>query len=159
MEDLSLFEIMAGKGSFKGGAEATRLFLDEVVRTSTEGFGMSDGSGLARSNRVTARQMVDTLVAMNRASAPARDLFLRSLPVAGLDGSLRDRLTRPPYLGAVRAKSGYITGVSALSGYVQAASGRILAFSILINDVPNGVTNRQMKAVQDDICRDLVDRF
>ena len=59
----------------------------------------------------------------------------------------------------MRAKSGYIGGVSALSGYVQTSSGRILAFSILINDVPDGVSNRLMKTVQDDICRDLVDRF
>lgn len=148
-----------GKGSFEGGAAATTLFLADTVGTSTEGFSMSDGSGLASSNRVTARQMVDTLVYMNRADTEVRDLFLRSLPVSGLDGSLRDRLTRPPYLGAVRAKSGYIGGVSALSGYVQTGSGRILAFSILINDVPDGVSNRLMKTVQDDICRDLVDRF
>ncbi|MDG2149454.1 MAG: D-alanyl-D-alanine carboxypeptidase/D-alanyl-D-alanine-endopeptidase [Planctomycetota bacterium] len=148
-----------GDGSFAGGARAVKDFLRDVVDVTTVGFAMSDGSGLARSNRVTARQMVDTLVTMNQAAPGVRDLFIRSLPVAGLDGSLRDRLTQPPYLGSVRAKSGYIQGVSALSGYASTSSGRLLAFSILINDVPKGVSNRLMKAVQDDICRDLVDRF
>jgi PBP4 family serine-type D-alanyl-D-alanine carboxypeptidase len=148
-----------GDGSFAGGARVVRDFLKDAVGVTTKGFVMSDGSGLARTNRVTARQMVDTLVAMNRSAPDVRDLFIRSLPVAGLDGSLRERMTQPPYLGSVRAKSGYIQGVSALSGYVTAASGRILAFSILINNVPKGVSNRLMKAAQDDICRDLVDRF
>ncbi len=148
-----------GKGSFSGGAEATERFLKNTVKTRIPGFSMADGSGLASTNRITVRQMVDMLVAMNTSSAPVRDLFLRSLPVAGMDGSLRDRLTQPGYAGRVRAKSGYISGVSGLSGYVQTRSERVLAFSILINDVPKGVGNRFMKIVQDDICRDLVDRY
>jgi D-alanyl-D-alanine carboxypeptidase/D-alanyl-D-alanine-endopeptidase (penicillin-binding protein 4) len=146
-------------GSFAGGALAVEQFLREVVQTRTDGLALFDGSGLARLNTITARQMVDTLVAMNSAAPPVRDLFLRTLPVSGLDGSLKDRLVQPPYLGAVRAKTGYIHGVSSLSGYARAESGRILAFSILINDVPAESSNRAMKDIQDDICRDLVERW
>ena len=146
-------------GSFAGGARAVADFVSECSGRPAEGLAVTDGSGLGRTNRVTARQVTDVLVAMNATPGRERDLFLRSLPVAGLDGTLRERFVQPPYLGAVRAKSGYISGVSALSGYLQAASGRVLAFSILINDVPPTSSNRVMKDVQDDICRDLVDRW
>lgn len=144
-------------GSFAGGARAIERFLAQQVGTRTAGLHVSDGSGLAPTNRVTARMLVDTLVAMNRSAPATRDLFLRSLAVAGQDGSLHDRLPESPYSGAVRAKSGFIRHVSALSGYAVARSGRVLAFSILFNDTPRYV-NSQLKAAQDDICRSLIDR-
>ncbi|MHC5211780.1 MAG: D-alanyl-D-alanine carboxypeptidase/D-alanyl-D-alanine endopeptidase [Planctomycetota bacterium] len=146
-------------GSFSGGARAVADFLTNAVGTSVEGLRMRDGSGLSARNRVTARQLCDTLVAMARAPELVRDAFLRSLPVAGLDGSLDERLTDAPYYGSVRAKTGYISGVSALSGYARTESGRTLAFSIMINEYQSKYSNRQMKAIQDDICRTLVDRW
>jgi D-alanyl-D-alanine carboxypeptidase/D-alanyl-D-alanine-endopeptidase (penicillin-binding protein 4) len=145
------------EGSFAGGGRAIERFLAQEVGTKTGGLHVADGSGLAPSNRVTARMLVDTLVAMNRSAPPVRDVFLRSLAVAGEDGSLNARLEDAPYAGAVRAKSGFIRHVSALSGYLVARSGRVLAFSILFNDTPQYV-NSQLKAAQDDICRSLIDR-
>jgi len=119
---------------------------------------LRDGSGLAPSNRVTARLLTDTLVAMDHAPAAVRDIFLRALPVSGSDGSLENRLTDEGYRGAVRAKTGFIHGVSALSGYVRSRGGRTYAFSILFNDYQPKFDNGQMKAIQDSICRALVDR-
>ncbi len=148
-----------GEGSFRAGARAVRRFLTQQAGADAAGLVLSDGSGLARSNRVTARALVQALVAMNRKPGHERDLFLRSLPVSGRDGTLRDRLTDPPHKGAVRAKTGYISGVSALSGYVTTTSGRLLAFSILINDIPAPYRNRHMKVIQDDVCRALVGRW
>jgi PBP4 family serine-type D-alanyl-D-alanine carboxypeptidase len=147
------------EGSFAGGARAVSHFLAERVGTPVDGLRMRDGSGLSARNRLTARQVSDTLVSMAQAPEPLRDAFLRSLPVAGLDGSLGERLTDAPYYGSVRAKTGYISGVSALSGYVRTERGRLLAFSILINEFQPKYSNRQMKAIQDDICRTLVDRW
>ncbi|HZJ71505.1 MAG TPA: D-alanyl-D-alanine carboxypeptidase, partial [Planctomycetota bacterium] len=112
---------------------------------------------LSHRNRVTARAMTAALAAMARAEPAVRDAFLRSLPVAGEDGSLDERLQEPAHAGSVRAKTGYISGVSCLSGYARTRSGRTLAFSILINDYGPKQTNQQMKAVQDDVCRALVD--
>lgn len=148
-----------GDGSFAGGARAVKEFLTDFVGTSSEGFVVRDGSGLSAGNRVTARGMVALLTAMNRADAPGRDIFLRSLPVSGFDGSMRDRLTESRYRGAVRAKTGYISGVSTLSGYAATTSGRVLAFSILVNEMRRDVSNTAVKAIQDDICRALVDAW
>jgi len=146
-----------GEGSFEGGARAVLAFLAERVGTPTDGIVLRDGSGLSHRNRVTARAMTATLAAMAKAEPAARDRYLRSLPVAGEDGSMEERLRDAPYTGSVRAKTGYISGVSCLSGYARTRGGRTLAFSILINDYGPRQTNAQMKAIQDDLCRTLVD--
>ncbi|HEX5010383.1 MAG TPA: D-alanyl-D-alanine carboxypeptidase/D-alanyl-D-alanine-endopeptidase [Planctomycetota bacterium] len=144
-----------GEGSFAGGERAVLAFLCDLG-TPSEGVVLRDGSGLSGRNRVTARLMTDVLATMARRHDAAGDAFLRSLPVAGLDGSLRDRMEDPPLQGAVRAKTGYISGVSTLSGFARTQAGRTLAFSVLINDFDPSFTNRQMKDIQDDLCRALV---
>lgn len=146
-----------GEGTFDGGSRGLLAFLEGQVGTPTAGLVLRDGSGLSDKNRVTARAMTDTLVYMANAPGPARALFLRSLAVGGVDGSLDDRLTDPATLGRVRAKSGFISGVSGLSGYAYAHDGRVLAFSILFNGIAPG-TNRHLKRLQDDVCRALVGR-
>jgi D-alanyl-D-alanine carboxypeptidase/D-alanyl-D-alanine-endopeptidase (penicillin-binding protein 4) len=148
---------VGGEGSFEGGERAVKAFLDKHVRTSVEEVVLRDGSGISPRNRLTARVVADTLVVLGRAEPAVRDRFLRTLPVSGLDGSLSERMSELPYRGAVRAKTGYIGGVSTLSGYARTRSGRTLAFSILINGFKSQYSNRQMKAIQDDICRALVD--
>lgn len=158
-----LFKVLGaeldGDGSFAGGGRALACFLAEDVGLDPKGLVAMDGSGLAPSNRVTALMLARTLAAMHSRPGPDRDLFLRSLPVAGLDGTLNDRLRDPPYRGAVRAKTGYIRGVSSLSGLAWTRSGRVLAFSILISDFRDTYRNRDMKAIQDDLCRELIDRW
>lgn len=146
----------AGQGSFDGGAAAVRRFLSETVRTKSAELVVEDGSGLAASNRLSARSLVDVLVTMNTAATAERQVFLSSLPVSGRDGSLARRLDDPPYRSAVRAKTGHISGVSSLSGYAVARSGRVLAFSFLANGLRPG-DNAAIKAIQDDVCRQLVD--
>ena len=147
---------VVGEGSFAGGARAVERFLGQQVGTATVALAVRDGSGLAPTNRVTARCLVDVLTAMARGPADQRDVYLRTLPVSGLDGSLAERLAEAPYAGRVRAKTGWIGGASSLSGYAYTRSGRLVAFSLLFNGVPRG-RNRYMKAAQDDICRLLVD--
>jgi D-alanyl-D-alanine carboxypeptidase/D-alanyl-D-alanine-endopeptidase (penicillin-binding protein 4) len=145
-----------GAGSFDGGERAVLAWLRTAVATPVEGVVLRDGSGLSGKDRVSARLLTDVLRHMALRGDAAGNAFLRSLPVAGLDGSLKARLGDEPLRGAVRAKTGYIAGVSCLSGYARSASGRLLAFSVLINDFDPRQTNAQMKAIQDDICRALV---
>jgi D-alanyl-D-alanine carboxypeptidase len=85
------------------------------------------------------------------------DLLLAALPLAGRRGSLERRMTGADTAGRVWGKTGFINGTSALSGVVRTASGRRLAFSILV-EYPTiaGLNNRCWKPMQDRICGLLV---
>jgi D-alanyl-D-alanine carboxypeptidase/D-alanyl-D-alanine-endopeptidase (penicillin-binding protein 4) len=97
---------------------------------------MGDGSGLSRRNWVTARQVTTVLEkAQRRSWFPA---FRAALPLAGdarpmVGGTLRNRMRGTAAAGNVRAKTGTLSGVNALSGYVTAADGRRLVFSFIVN--------------------------
>lgn len=145
-----------GSGSFAGGERAVLGWLARDVATPVEGVVLRDGSGLSARNRVTARLVTDVLRHMARRGDAEGAAFLRSLPVAGTDGSLSSRMEDAGLKGAVRAKTGYIAGVSCLSGYARTAGGRLLAFSVLINGFDPRQTNQAMKDIQDDLCRALV---
>ena len=109
-------------------------------------FSVSDGSGLARSNRYSARQLVTLLAYMN--ARRTGSLYLRSLAEPGKPGTLASRLAA--LRGRLFAKTGYIAGVSALSGYVETLGGRLVAFSILVNRFRSSLGS--VRAAQDSIC-------
>ncbi|WP_428389810.1 D-alanyl-D-alanine carboxypeptidase/D-alanyl-D-alanine endopeptidase [Mucisphaera sp.] len=134
-------------GSWLSGRRAVEAWFEEIGVESL-GLVMADGSGLSHNNRVTARMISDLLLHMHRHEDA--EAYKASLTVGGVDGTLRRRLTDIP--GAVRAKTGTITGASALSGYVVTAEGRELVFSILFN---RNQTSRAARALQDDAVRVL----
>jgi D-alanyl-D-alanine carboxypeptidase/D-alanyl-D-alanine-endopeptidase (penicillin-binding protein 4) len=92
---------------------------------------LADGSGLSRHNLVTPSAMVKTLQAM--AVHPEAAVFRDSLAVAGVSGTLRNRLGGTVLEGQVQGKSGALTGNVSLSGYLQPPNFEPLVFSILIN--------------------------
>jgi len=116
--------------SWQAGERAARAFLQRMG-VDAGPLRMTDGSGLSRENRVTARLISDLLAAMSR--HPHGSVYRESLPIAGVDGTLRKRLAEVK--GRVQAKTGTIGGVRSLSGYAQTADGRTVAFSILCNDI------------------------
>jgi serine-type D-Ala-D-Ala carboxypeptidase/endopeptidase (penicillin-binding protein 4) len=95
------------------------------------GFNFADGSGLSRSNKATPRALVDTLRVMY--SNPNRDIFFESLPTAGVSGTLRNRMKQTSVQGIVRAKTGTLKGVRALSGYLDHREYGTFVFSIIGN--------------------------
>ncbi len=116
-----------------GGAwEAKKTLRDLGINPHS--FYLADGSGLSRSNKATPRALVDTLRLMYY--APDRDVFLTSLPTAGMSGTLRNRMKQTPAQGVVHAKTGTLRGVRALSGYIDHPRYGTLIFSILANN-PN----------------------
>lgn len=144
-----------GVGTAETGGKAVLAALAKHG-IDTDGAISEDGSGMGRGNRFTPRQIAQLLGVLYRSTY--RDAFLDTLPVSGVDGTLKNRMSEPQYRERVRAKTGYITKVSALSGYAQTDAGEVLAFSILINDFDvRKVGNSEMKDVQDDIARLLVD--
>jgi serine-type D-Ala-D-Ala carboxypeptidase/endopeptidase (penicillin-binding protein 4) len=96
---------------------------------------MLDGSGLSRANLVTADATLRLLVYMN--THPAGAIFREALPVAGVDGTLRNHMKGTPAQGNVRAKTGTLGTAASLSGYVFSAAGERLAFSVMVNNPPH----------------------
>lgn len=119
-------------GDRDAGLAAHRRFLGGLGVT-TSGFILRDGSGLSRSNAVTARGMAQFFGAMRH--EPHYAMWRDTLPNLGVDGDLRGRETTGPLRGMVQAKTGLLNGppVRSLCGYVTVKSGRILCFALLSN--------------------------
>jgi D-alanyl-D-alanine carboxypeptidase/D-alanyl-D-alanine-endopeptidase (penicillin-binding protein 4) len=96
-----------------------------------ESYVIVDGSGLSRKNLTTPAALVQLLQGIDK--SPQREVFRASLPIAGVKGSLKNRLINTAAVGIVQGKTGSMTGVSALSGYVNSASYEPLVFSIMVN--------------------------
>lgn len=103
----------------------------ELLGVDPYGFRQVDGSGLSRYNMVQPATLVTLLERMRLVDS--QDFFYQSLPVAGMTGTLRSRFSGTAAQGRVRAKTGTLNGVRALSGYMEAPSGESLVFSILVN--------------------------
>ena len=130
-----------GPGTTAAGARVTTAFARELGARPR----LADGSGLARSNRASPRHVATALDRLrNRDLYPA---FFESLPIAGRDGTLRDRMRSGPARGRCRAKTGTLRKVSTLSGYCF-AGGSTTVFSILMNRVgPTGARRLQDRMV------------
>ena len=115
-------------GSWENGVGAMRRQL-AALGVDLRGARLVDGSGLSRQNRLSARNVVGVMAAVDRSFALAPE-FLAALPLAARDGTLEDRAVRSA--GRLRAKTGRMAGVSALSGWAQGGRGAFL-FSLLVN--------------------------
>jgi serine-type D-Ala-D-Ala carboxypeptidase/endopeptidase (penicillin-binding protein 4) len=96
-----------------------------------QGIDIDNGSGLSRSTHITVLQLAKALSAAYRSRfAPE---FMASLPLAGLDGTLRSRMKSSP-AGSVRLKTGHLDGVSGVAGYVTTAGGKTFVLASLVNN-------------------------
>src|SRR5712692_8671979 len=118
-------------GTVEGGLEVLRGFLNKAGVPGDQ-YVFYDGSGLSRQNLVTPHSVVQLL--RYAASQPWGASFRDTLPLAGTDGSLYDRFKALDVQGRVRAKTGSLGGVKALSGYATTNRGDAVAFSILSNN-------------------------
>ncbi|NUT55327.1 MAG: D-alanyl-D-alanine carboxypeptidase/D-alanyl-D-alanine-endopeptidase, partial [Thermoleophilia bacterium] len=107
----------AGRGTTAAGTRVIRSALEEAG-VPLEGVRLADGSGLSGHDRLTAAALVALLEA-GLAESDLRDAFLQSLAVAGVDGTLEDRMRKRPARGRVIAKTGTTRLASALSGFVR----------------------------------------
>jgi D-alanyl-D-alanine carboxypeptidase/D-alanyl-D-alanine-endopeptidase (penicillin-binding protein 4) len=118
-----------GHGSLQLGLAAMKEFL-AGFHISPGDYDLRDGSGLARKDLITPDALILLLRGMD--ASPQAEAWRSLLPVSGTDGSLRDRLGRRA-TGKVLAKTGSLTHVAALSGYLQTRKGHALTFSIIVN--------------------------
>ena len=127
-----------GLGTTAAGARIAASYARRLGIRAT----LVDGSGLARSNRASPQGIVRLLTATYRSDD--YDVFVDSLPIAGSDGTLFDRMRRGPAHRHCVGKTGTLSNVSALSGYCEAFSGDNYAYSILMNGVyPTGARRLQ----------------
>jgi PBP4 family serine-type D-alanyl-D-alanine carboxypeptidase len=122
---------LEGEGSALGGQQA----VGEVMRrlgVDDAGWALADGSGLARTDLLTPHGLVDLLVAMDR--HPHAGAFRDSLAIAGVSGTLENRLRGTPAEKHLLGKSGTLQLANTLAGYVTTARGERLAFAIFVNN-------------------------
>ncbi|WP_109505851.1 D-alanyl-D-alanine carboxypeptidase/D-alanyl-D-alanine-endopeptidase [Nocardioides speluncae] len=126
----------AGAGTWPAGLGVIAAHA-KSAGADTATIRLSDGSGLTRKNNLTADAVSDVLVAA--AKEPWFEQWYNALPIAGnpnrfVGGTLRARMLNTPAANNVHAKTGSLTGVTALSGYVTDADGRELVFSMISNN-------------------------
>jgi D-alanyl-D-alanine carboxypeptidase/D-alanyl-D-alanine-endopeptidase (penicillin-binding protein 4) len=131
-------QVAVAKGvpaSFDGATQAVRTVLTELRVPMPASGGLVDGSGLSDDNRVTTNQLVAVLHRAMSPDHPQLRVLLSGLPVAGYSGTLGER--GGAGLGVVRAKTGTLSHVNALAGYVVDADGRTLVFAVVADATSN----------------------
>lgn len=128
-----------GTGSTAAGIEVIERHLADQGFTEAD---LADGSGLAPSNQVTCDELVEVL----DLTGGIDGTLGRSLPVAGESGTLRNRFTDTPAVGRLRAKTGYLSDVTSLAGFVPLASGEVATFAYIAN---GKVVDDAVRAPQD----------
>jgi len=108
---------------------------------------LTDGSGLSRHNLISPEALVQTLRSM--ANSPAASIYRQSLPIAGESGTLKNRLNSTPNRVILQAKTGTLSGVSALSGYIEVPDYEPLVFSIIVNQ--SDLSAASMRSATDEI--------
>ncbi|HEX7295034.1 MAG TPA: D-alanyl-D-alanine carboxypeptidase/D-alanyl-D-alanine-endopeptidase [Pyrinomonadaceae bacterium] len=121
------------------GVEVVKGFL-KTVGIRPESLLLNDGSGLSRNDMVTADSTVQLLTYMSRHRYA--DVFRNALPIAGVDGTLRNRMKGTVAEGNLRAKTGSLSSAASLGGYVTTAAGERLVFTIMVNNYPSDVEPR-----------------
>jgi PBP4 family serine-type D-alanyl-D-alanine carboxypeptidase len=143
-----------GEGTTTAGVQVLREFL-QSAGLEMGAVHIVDGSGLSRINGVSPENFVRLLEYMHR--SPHAEAFRESLPIYGVDGTLRNRLRGTPVQGNGYAKTGSLNRVSSLSGYLRTQSGRWLAFSIIMNAYNAPASDA--RALQDKLVQLLWERL
>jgi serine-type D-Ala-D-Ala carboxypeptidase/endopeptidase (penicillin-binding protein 4) len=129
----------ANRTSEAAGIEVVKSFLREAG-VSPATLVLTDGSGLSRNDMVTAEATLQVLTYMHRHRYAS--VFREALPIAGVDGTLRNRFKGTPAENNLRAKTGSLSSAASLSGYMTTLAGEKLVFSIMVNNFAEGVEPR-----------------
>ncbi|KAA6313093.1 D-alanyl-D-alanine carboxypeptidase [termite gut metagenome] len=138
------------KASADDGIQAVKHLIKQLGH-SPDDYKLVDGSGLSNYNYISPELLVDFL----KYAYSSTEIFQRiykSLPVAGRDGTLKDRMKGGKAYKNVTAKTGTITGISCLAGYVQTSHNHMLAFAIMNQ---NTLWASKARRLQDMICEEL----
>ena len=134
--------------TFEDGSKAVKAFMVKALGFDSSNYRIADGSGISLYNYVSPQLLLEYL----KYAYYHREVFFSfydALPIAGVDGTLKHRMKNTPAYRNVRAKTGSVTGVSSLAGYVKAKNGHQLAF-VIINQ--NVMKMKRARDFQDKIC-------
>jgi D-alanyl-D-alanine carboxypeptidase/D-alanyl-D-alanine-endopeptidase (penicillin-binding protein 4) len=141
-------------GSTAAGLKVAQEFWSSIG-IEEDDLKLSDGSGLSRRNLVTPRAVVKLLHYV--AQQPWGESYLSTLPVAGEDGTLAERMKEVPAAGRIRAKTGTLGSVTALSGFATTVNGARLIFSIFGNH--HNLQGKDATDVVDALCLAMVEEL
>ncbi|MDO9286661.1 MAG: D-alanyl-D-alanine carboxypeptidase, partial [Aquabacterium sp.] len=139
------------------GASTAALAEREVRRWLAErdiggaGMVLDNGSGMSRAERLTPRQLALMLKAAQQGPWAAE--LMMSLPIAGVDGTMRNRLKSGPAAGLARLKTGTLRNVTAVAGYVPDPQGRLWAVAAMVNDDKAAAARPALDALVDWVAR------
>lgn len=133
---------------FTQAAQYLRQFVDRKFGFDSHNFNVVDGSGLSMYDFVTPRLLTD-LLALIMKDVRNFDIFYTSLPISGVDGTLKTRMSDKSSIGKIHAKTGSVTGACTLAGYVRNKSGHLLAFAIMNSGAVKMAPSRKF---QDAFC-------
>jgi len=151
-------KVVKGEGSWDKGLEVLETEISKFG-VNTQTIVLRDGSGISHIDLIPANQLTQLLFAVQKEKwFPS---YLHSLPVAGAaekmtGGTLRNRLKDPTVQGKVKAKTGTISTVSSVSGYVDTKGGQTLIFSILLNNLVN---DGKAKKVEDRMIQVIANTY
>jgi len=128
---------MTGNGSTEEGLKQVEKYWS--TKFSFGGIFLNDGSGLSRSNGISASSFVDILKAMSLSKN--YDAYLKTLPVAGKSGTLAGLCKDQPGQGRIVAKSGTMDKIKSYAGYVNSKSGKKIAFAIVVTNYTSSSSN------------------
>ena len=155
MADILTKNLAAEKGEIPAtlpqGLEVVKQFLDRLGIQRTE-YHLISASGYSQQNMISPATLCKVLTHLKN-NIQVSTAFLSSLPIAGVDGTLRRHMRRSPARGRIHAKTGYIDGATGLAGFIATPDGHNLTFALIYNGRKPAY---KVKQVFDQICIDLV---
>ena len=128
-------------------------YIDSLISLAgikTKDYRLADGSGLSHYNLVSAQLLISVLKYIYYNHPNIFQKMYDSFPIAGIDGTLKDRMKNSNAAGKVHAKTGGLSGVSTLSGYIQSKNNHMIAFSIMIQNYVGSA--ERARQIQDRLC-------
>ena len=130
-------------GSWKNGTKANADYMKKIGVAETE-FHFDDGCGLSKENTISANALCQVLI-HNFHNPETKETYFNSLSIAGKDGTLEHRFQGTDLRGRVFGKSGFVNGVRTLTGYLKAKDDQWYVFSILLNQLADTVTGKNLQ--------------
>ena len=151
------FQLAAAGGAHPAKASHARAAINRLIQKiglTPSAYKVADGSGLSLYNYVSP-ELLTRLLRFAWRNKNISDCLMATLPIAGFDGTLKNRMKGDYTCGNVRAKTGTLTGISSLAGYCTAANGHELCFTIINQGV---LRTNDGRTFQDRVCRVLCER-